>query len=92
VVNLPLLLEDWGNGGSTTLSLNTSIVNFYNSVRATNLFQTPGVYYYAPSRQFNFDTNFKSATRLPPGTPMLGAILRAKWTVPPPNTTTYAGP
>ncbi len=91
-MNLPRLLEDWGNGGSTTLTLNTSIVNFFNSTWATNWFQNPGVYYYAPSRQFNFDSNFKSASRLPPGTPELGAILRSRWAVVPPNTTTYAGP
>ncbi|MGO8929928.1 MAG: hypothetical protein ACLQU3_23925 [Limisphaerales bacterium] len=91
VMNLPRLLEDWGNGGSVTLTLNTSIVNLFNSVRATNQFQNPGVYYYAPTRQFTFDANFLNYTKQPPGTPMLGAALRAKWTVPPPNTVTYAG-
>ena len=90
-MNLPRLLEDWGNGGSTTLTMNTSIVNFFNSVRATTQFQNPGVYYYAPTRQFTFDNNFTASYKQPPGTPMLNVVLRRKWTVPPPNTTTYAG-
>ncbi len=89
VVNLPRLLENWGNGGSTTLTLNTSMVNLYNSVRATAPWQTPGVYYYAPTRNFNFDQNFQSQNGLPPGTPMVNYIYRQTWTVPPPNTTNY---
>ncbi len=68
VVNLPRLLEDWGNGSSSVvLTINTSIVNFFNSVRATGPFQNPGVYYYAPTRNFNFDQNFMTATKQPPG-------------------------
>ena len=88
VMNLPRLLENWTGD---TLTLNTSIVNLFNSVRATNQFQNPGVYYNAPTRQFSFDQNFMSDTKLPPGTPLLGIVYRSKWAVPPPNTTTYAG-
>ena len=91
VHNLPRLLEDWGSGGAVTLTLNTSIVNLFNSTRATNVFQNPGVYYQAPTRQFSFDPNFLNYTRQPPGTPMIGAVLRSKWVVPPPQTVTYAG-
>jgi hypothetical protein len=90
-MNLPRLLEDWGNGGSVTLTLNTSIVNLFASTRATNQFQNPGAYYYAPTRQFSFDQNFLNYTKQPPGTPMLGVVLRAKWATPPPNTVTYVG-
>jgi hypothetical protein len=90
VHNLPRLLEDWGNGGATTLWLNTSLVNLFHSTRATNQFQTPGVYYYAPTRQFNFNQNFLDPTRLPPGTPTVAptppAIL-----VPPRNQSVSAG-
>lgn len=91
VVNLPRLLEDWGNG-ARKLTINTSMVKLFNSIRATSPFQNPGYYYYAPTRDFNFDQNFKDPTKLPPGTPVLGVILRAMWANPPPNTTTYAGP
>ena len=90
VMNLPRLLEDWGNG-SRKLTLNTSIVSLFNSVVATAPFQNPGYYYYAPTRDFNFDSNFKDQTRLPPGTPSLGVVLRAKWAAPPPGTVNYAG-
>ena len=92
VVNLPRLLEDWGNGSSSiVLTMNTSIVNFFNSVIATNQFRAPGEYYYAPQRKFSFDLNFRNYAKLPPGTPTLGTVFRAKWTTPPPNTTNYAG-
>jgi hypothetical protein len=91
VHNLPRLLEDWGNGGSVTLTLNTSIVNLFNSIYATHQFENPGNYYYAPTRKFSFDLNFLDYTKQPPGTPMLGVVLRSKWVTPPPNTVTYAG-
>jgi hypothetical protein len=90
-MNITRLLEDWGNGGAVTLTLNTSIVNLFASNRATNQFQNPGIYYYAPTRQFSFDQNFLNYTKQPPGTPMLGVVLRAKWATPPPNTITYVG-
>jgi hypothetical protein len=92
VMNLPRLLENWGNGSSSiVLTLNTSMVNLYSSTRATTQFQQPGVYYYAPTRLFSFDLNFMNQAKIPPGTPILGEILRSKWAVPPPGLTTYAG-
>lgn len=92
VMNLPRLLEDWGNSSpSVVLTMNTSIVNLFNSTRATEQFQSPGVYYYAPTRIFSFDQNFMNQAKLPPGTPILGVIQRTKWVVAPPNVTTYAG-
>jgi len=92
VQNLPRLLEDWGNGSaSIVLTVNTSMVNLFNSSRATAQFQSPGIYYYAPTRQFSFDLNFMNQGKIPPGTPILGAISRSKWAVPPPGVTTYAG-
>ena len=87
VMNLPRLLEDWGNGGSTKLTLNTSIVNLFNSVRATHQWQQPGNYYYAPTRQFSFDVNYLNYTMQPPGTPMLGEVLRGSWATVKPGTT-----
>ena len=47
--------------------------------------------YYAPTRQFSFDSNFMTPSKLPPGTPTLGSITRSKWTIPPPSTINYAG-
>jgi hypothetical protein len=88
VMNLPRLLENWTG---VTLTLNTSIVNLFDSVRATNWFRNPGAYYYAPTRAFSFDNNFTNQMKLPPATPVLGLISRARWRVPPPNNVTYAG-
>ena len=72
VQNLVRLLEDWSG---RTLTLNTSLVVLYNSAKATNQFQNPGVYYNAPTRNFNFDQNFLSPSKLPPGTPMVSGIV-----------------
>ena len=88
VNNLPRLLEAWSG---KTFTLNGSLVCLYNSAKATNVFQSPGVYYSAPTRNINFDPNLTDATKLPPGTPAMRVIVRGKWTTPPPNTITYAG-
>ena len=86
VVNYPRLLEAW-NGRQ--LTLNGSLVNMFDSARATAPFQSPGVYYYAPNRSFNFDANFLDATKQPPGTPELRALIRSSWVAVPPNRTNY---
>jgi hypothetical protein len=72
VMNLPRLLEDWSG---QTLTLNTSIVNLFDSARATNWFRNPGVYYYAPTRAFSFDRNFTNWAKLPPATPALMVVV-----------------
>jgi len=78
VVNYPRLLENWGNG-RRRLTINGSIVNLFNSAQATAPFRRPGYYYYAPTRDFNFDPNFKDVAKLPPGTPELRTLIRGKW-------------
>lgn len=88
VHNLPRLLEDW-SGRSYTL--NGSIVCLYASTEATAQFQWPGAYYSAPTRKISFDPNFTDPAKLPPGTPELRTLVRARWTIPPASTTTYAG-
>lgn len=84
VMNLPRLLEDWGNGQSTRLTLNTSMVNLFNSAKATAPWRDPGIYYLAPIRVFNFDTNFTDPTKLPPGTPRMRTLIRSNWSIPAP--------
>jgi hypothetical protein len=86
VHNLPRLLEDWG---SSTLWLNTSIINLYNSTRATNKFVNPGFYYEPPTRKFSYDLNFSNPNKVPPGIPNALVALRYDWAVPPPGTTNY---
>jgi len=88
VHNLPRLLENWG---SSTLWLNTSIINLFNSTKATGKFVTPGSssYYVAPTRQFSFDQNFLDPAKQPPGMPCALVPIRFNWAVPPANTVTY---
>ncbi len=90
VHNLTRLLETWSDD---TLTLNSSLVNLYNSVRANTQFQNPGIYYRAPAtRNFNFNTNYLIEAKLPPGTPTVSVISRYEWTIAPLNTVTYNGP
>jgi hypothetical protein len=86
-MNLVRLLENWGG---SVLTVNGSFVNLYESTEATGWFLFPPSYYQPPTRQFNFDSSYTNSSKLPPGTPMLSALIRAKWASPPPNTTTYA--
>jgi hypothetical protein len=86
VVNFPRLLEHWAGH---TLTLNGSLVNLYDSARATAPFQNPGVYYSAPSRNFNFDPNFLDSTKMPPGSPELRVLIRGAWATAPANQTNY---
>ena len=88
VHNYPRLLEAWSG---RTLTLNGSIVNLFNSVRAATQFQWPGVYYNAPTRQIYFDQNFMNVNNLPPGTPQLRVLIRARWLNPAPGVINYAG-
>jgi len=86
VHNLPRLLENWG---SVQLTLNTSIINLFNSSKATGVFQNPGVYYSPPTRKFSYDNNFSDPTKVPPGIPCALVALRYSWATPPPNTVSY---
>ena len=81
VMNLPRLLEDWGNG-ARRLTINGSIISLFNSSRATAPWLTPGNYYYAPTRDFNFDPNLLNSLRQPPATPELRVLLRSSWSNP----------
>ena len=89
VNNLPRLLEAWSGH---TYTLDGSMVCLFNSAKATAPFQNPGVYYSAPSRNINFDSNFTDPTRLPPGTPSVRTLIRNKWAAPPPGMVSYVAP
>ena len=75
VENFMRLLENWGG----TLTYNGSIVVMYPSQYATNHWQNTGNYYGAPQRNWSFDQNFKTASKLPPLTPQTKAIIRGQW-------------
>lgn len=90
VHNLPRLLENWTS--SRQVWLNTSIINLFNSTKATGKFVTPGTgsYYTAPTRQFSFDQNFLDPAKQPPGMPCALVPIRYNWAVPPANTVNYS--
>ena len=86
VHNLPRLLEDWS---SKTLTLNTSILNLFNSQIAAHQFINPGTYYEPPTRQFSYDLNYLNPNKQPPGIPCAMVPIRINWAAPPPNSVTY---
>ena len=75
VENFPRFLEDWG---SRTLTYNGSMVVMFNSKTATAPWGGADVYS-PPARNWAFDINFLDATKLPPGTPEVRAIIRSEW-------------
>jgi hypothetical protein len=89
VHNLPRLLEDWDTPSARTLTLNTAIMNLFNSKIATHQFVNPGTYYDPPTRKFSYDLNFLDPARQPPGVPCALVLIRLNWAVPPPNTVAY---
>jgi hypothetical protein len=89
VHNLPRLLEDWNSPSTRTLTLNTAIMNLFNSQIATHQFVNPGTYYDPPTRQFSYDLNFQDPAKQPPGIPCAMVLVRLNWATPPANTITY---
>lgn len=76
VENFIRLQEDWG---SKRLTYYGSLVNVYASQQSTAHWQTTGVYYQAPARNWYFDVNFLDPNKLPPGTPLLRTLSRGQW-------------
>ena len=89
VHNLTRLLEDWNSPSTRTLTLNTAIMNLFNSTIATHQFVNPGTYYDPPTRNFSYDLNFQDPAKQPPGIPCALVLVRLNWAAPPPNTVTY---
>lgn len=89
VHNLTRLLEDWNSPSTRTLTLNTAIMNLFNSEKATHQFENPGNYYDPPTRKFSYDLNFQDPAKQPPGIPCALVLVRLNWATPPPNTVTY---
>ncbi|MBU6399187.1 MAG: hypothetical protein KGS61_02625 [Verrucomicrobia bacterium] len=83
VENFPRFLENWSG---KTFTYNGSIVGMFSSQIATGPWGGSGVYN-PPNRNWAFDQNFMNASKLPPGTPMIRAIIRACWALVAPNTT-----
>ncbi|HEX3623859.1 MAG TPA: immunoglobulin domain-containing protein [Verrucomicrobiae bacterium] len=66
VENFLRLLQSWGN-----LYYSGSIAVMFPSQYATNRWRQTGNYYDAPIREWSFDTNFVSLSKLPPCTPLV---------------------
>jgi len=78
VENFLRLLENWSKS-TQALTYNGSIVVLFYSQFATNSWQPTGNYYNPPTRNWAFDLNFKSASKLPPMTPASRAMIRGNW-------------
>lgn len=76
VENFPRFLEKWS--GKTLTYNGSMVVMFYSQIANAPWGGTADVYS-PPSRNWAFDVNFMDATKLPPGTPELRAIVRGDW-------------
>ena len=88
--NFPRFLEDWS---SKTFTYNGSMVVMFPSQIATGLWQGTGStigIYNPPTRNWAFDQNFTNPSKLPPGTPMVRALVRGQWAIIKPNTVAVA--
>jgi hypothetical protein len=66
VHNFLRYIENWGG---QQLNYRGSLVSFYIARQATGIYKCCNVVYSPPSRGYNFDIDFQSIAKLPPGTP-----------------------
>ena len=83
--NFPRFLESWGLANA--LTYNGSMVKMFPSLYATNIWGQANVYN-PPKRNWAYDLNFNTPTKLPPLTPSLLKIFRNVWMTLAPNSTT----
>ncbi len=76
VENYPRFLETWGTG--RVFTYNGSMVVLFPSRYAIGEWGLGNVYS-PPPRNWAFDLNFMDATKLPPGTPSVRALIRGQW-------------
>jgi hypothetical protein len=82
--NFPRFLEAWGL--ANPLTYNGSMVKMFPSLYATNIWGLGNVYN-PPKRDWAYDLNFNTPTKLPPLTPSLLKIFRNVWMTLAPNST-----
>lgn len=70
------LHENWG---SKTLSVRGSFVELWNSSTATGNWIYGDPYYTAPTRDWNYDSDFNNEANLPPFTPFAVEAQRIAW-------------
>lgn len=76
VHNFMKMLEDWGG---QNLRYRGSMVSLYFSRQAVGIYRADANVYGAPTRGYNFDTDFLTPQLLPPGTPMFRDINTLKF-------------
>ncbi|MDR3458829.1 MAG: hypothetical protein P4N60_15375 [Verrucomicrobiae bacterium] len=81
--NFPRFLETWGSGNVFTY--NGSMVKLFPSLYATGPWGLDNVYV-PPKRNWAYDANFDDPTKLPPKTPSLLKVFRARWSTVGPDT------
>ena len=76
--NFPRFLENWGGG--VVFTYTGSLVSLFANRFSTGLWGNSipsGIGYYSPpTRNWQFDINFRFPDRLPPGTPSVGTVLQ----------------
>ena len=80
--NFPRFLETWGL--SHTNTYNGSMIKMFPSLYATNVWGQANVYV-PPARNWAYDANFNTPTKLPPKTPSLLKVIRSQWATLPPG-------
>jgi hypothetical protein len=90
VNNYIRLLEDWNNGNNPyALNYAGSLISLNEPIEYGGLFRPGGTdpadpvgtsYYNVPFRNFGYDTNFDTVTKIPPLTPKASFILQSSFT------------
>jgi hypothetical protein len=74
--NFPRFLEDWTG---RKITWKGSMVQMWHSEQGDGNWAQPGKFYYAPDRVWSFDTDLLDPNKLPPGTPMVNAVIKRGW-------------
>jgi hypothetical protein len=77
--NFPRFLENWSG---VTFTYSGSLVSLFFNQYSKGLWGNTtngGAYYSAPTRNWQFDINFRFPDRLPPGTPSVGTVLQTAY-------------
>ncbi len=71
--NFPRFLESWSGD---TMTYKGSLVSLFTSQYSVGAWVYGAPIYQAPGRNWSFDTRFRDPANLPPGTPVVGFVLR----------------
>ncbi|HEY3864385.1 MAG TPA: hypothetical protein VGO59_21135 [Verrucomicrobiae bacterium] len=86
VENFPRFLENWAG---VSLYYNGSMVEMFTSQISNTPWPGTGTVYNPPTRNWAFDTNFNDPAKLPPLTPRVIYLNRARWSSLTPGATVF---